>query len=404
MNEIPTGWQETTLGTICDFISGGTPSKENPTYWQGDIPWISASTMHETFIDTSDLFISEEGLKKGSKLAKKDDLLLLVRGSMLWNKIPICYCLKDLAFNQDVKCIRLIDKEISSIYLLYWFLTNEYLILDKVLGTGIGAGKLDLSDLKSLKFIYPIVTEQEKIINILSKWDNAIEKQNTLIEKLEIRKRGLMQQLLTGKKRLKGFSGEWKKYSYKDILKEIKRSMSWDDNEFYKLISVRRRSAGLFHRDTLKGTEIKTKNLRPAFTGDFLISKMQIVHGASGLVTEEFNDMKISGSYIALIAKDKTILNIDYLNCLSKMPYFYHQTYISSYGVHIEKMTFDFDTFMSLSCQLPPLEEQTAIARILSQADKEIDLARKQLSTYQQQKKALMQQLLTGKTRVRIDS
>jgi type I restriction enzyme S subunit len=251
-----------------------------------------------------------------------------------------------------------------------------------------------------LDIILPPLPEQQKIAEILSVWDNAIDLQTQLIASLQTRKQGLMQQLLTGKKRLKEFGGEWEKYCYEQLLKIVKRPLVWDDNELYKLISVRRRSGGIFYRDTLYGHQIKVKDLRSVEEGDFLFSKMQIVHGASALVTKEYVGTKISGSYISVVARDSKKLSIDFFNYLSQLKYFYHQTYISSYGVHIEKMTFDFETFLQLEIKLPSLAEQTAIASILSSVDNEIALAQKKLAAMKAQKKGLMQVLLTGKKRV----
>lgn len=265
-----------------------------------------------------------------------------------------------------------------------------------------GVPQLTAPQIANIQIPIPPLEEQKKIAEILSTWDEAIEKQSKLIEKLELRKRGVMQRLLTGRTRLPGFTTPWKKVSYSEILKEIKRNMIWNDNEEYDLISVKRRSGGLFHRDKLLGKDIKTKNLRPANIGDFLISKMQIVHGASGLVTKEFDGMKISGSYIALIAKDKNKTDINFINWYSKTPHFYHQTYVSSYGVHIEKMTFDLDSFMPMSIKMPSFTEQKAIVNLLNTIDKEINIQVKKLETLRTQKRGLMQQLLTGKTRVKI--
>ena len=249
--------------------------------------------------------------------------------------------------------------------------------------------------------LVPPLAEQRKIAEVLGVWDEAIEKQARLIEKLALRKRALMQRLLSAKLRLPGFSEPWKKVNYSDILKEVRRTLTWDENELYDLISVRRRSGGVFHRESLYGHEIKTKTLRPALEGDFLISKMQIVHGASGVVPKQLSGMKISGSYIALIAKDPKELNINYFNLWSQMPLFYHQTFVSSYGVHIEKMTFDLDAFMSLSMNLPPIEEQNKIVEVISTATNEIELAKEKLERLRRQKRGLMQQLLTGKKRVK---
>ena len=282
-------------------------------------------------------------------------------------------------------------------YLLGTELYRKYIFRN--LGATINS--INGSDLKKFRFPFPPLAEQRKIAEVLGVWDEAIEKQARLIEKLALRKRGLMQRLLSAKLRLPGFSEPWQKVNYSDILKEVRRTLIWDENELYDLISVRRRSGGVFHRESLYGHEIKTKTLRPALDGDFLISKMQIVHGASGVVQKQLSGMKISGSYIALIAKDPKKLNINYFNLWSQMPMFYHQTFVSSYGVHIEKMTFDLDAFMSLSMNLPPIEEQNRIVEVISTATEEIELAKEKLEHLRRQKRGLMQQLLTGKKRVK---
>lgn len=264
-----------------------------------------------------------------------------------------------------------------------------------------GVPQLTAPQIANIQVLFPPLGEQRKIAEVLGVWDEVIEKQARLIEKLALRKRALMQRLLSAKLRLPGFSEPWKKVNYSDILKEVRRALTWDENEIYDLISVRRRSGGVFHRESLYGHEIKTKTLRPALEGDFLISKMQIVHGASGVVPKQLSGMKISGSYIALIAKDPKELNINYFNLWSQMPLFYHQTFVSSYGVHIEKMTFDLDAFMSLSMNLPPIEEQNRIVEVISTATNEIELAKEKLERLRRQKRGLMQQLLTGKKRVK---
>ncbi|MBL0055357.1 MAG: restriction endonuclease subunit S [Chitinophagaceae bacterium] len=111
---------------------------------------------------------------------------------------------------------------------------------------------------------------------------------------------------------------------------------------------------------------------------------------------------KISGSYIAVVPKDMKLLNMEFFQWYSQTPYFYHQTYISSYGVHIEKMTFDFDTFLQLEMKLPSIEEQCAIAKVLQAADKEISLLKAKAEKLREQKKGLMQILINRKKKVEI--
>jgi type I restriction enzyme S subunit len=243
----------------------------------------------------------------------------------------------------------------------------------------------------------PPLSEQHKIAAILSTWDEAITKTQQLIAQLQQRNKGLMQHLLTAK-------DNWKEYRIGELLKEVKRPVKWSDEELYHLISVRRRSGGAFFRESLYGKQILTKQLFTAEEGDFLISKMQIVHGASAVVPKEFAGMKISGSYIAVHAKDEKVLDINFFNWLSKTRWFYRLTYVSSYGVHIEKMTFDFDDFKRRKIMLPPtVEERRRIVKVLQTASEEIKLYEQKLAALQQQKKGLMQKLLTGEIRLKID-
>ena len=387
---IPQEWERIPLGKLVSITSG-----ESPTLYtlerEGKYPYVKVEDMNncEKYQTTSREYSNNERdvIKAGSIIFPK-------RGAaILNNKVRIAGC--DIQMDSNMMAIT--PNELITSEYLYYKIQQEKLF--KIADTST-IPQINNKHIIPYKICLPPVEEQRKIAEILGVWDKAIELQARLVDKLELRKRALMQRLLTGRLRLPGFSEPWQKYTYAQILKEIKRTLKWDDNEKYHLISVRRRSGGLFQRESLYGHEIKTKNLRPAYAGDFLISKMQIVHGASGLTTPEFHDMKISGSYIALVTKDQQRLNIEYFNFWSQMPEFYHHTFISSFGVHIEKMTFDIDSFMSLVMSLPSITEQNKIVEIITTANKEIEIAKAKLAAYRTQKRGLMQQLLTGKKRV----
>lgn len=158
-------WQKCLLGDLVSFSSGGTPNKSISEYWNGTIPWISAKTMKEEFISSSDLFITEKGLSAGSKLAPTGSLLLLTRGSGLFNGIPVCYVETPVAFNQDVKCIR--SKGLASEkFIFYWLKSQEQFLKAKLDVTGIGAGKFDVDFLQNLTVFLPSKNEQERIVQI----------------------------------------------------------------------------------------------------------------------------------------------------------------------------------------------------------------------------------------------
>ena len=152
-------WTYRPLGELVSFASGGTPSKKRDDYWDGTIPWISAKTLKTENIDTSDLFITEEGLKAGSKIAPKGSILLLTRGSGLFNGIPIARVEKDVAFNQDIKCLDSYG-EVENEFIFYWLLSQKDYLMAKVGVTGIGAGKFDLDFLQ--KLMIPIPSERER--------------------------------------------------------------------------------------------------------------------------------------------------------------------------------------------------------------------------------------------------
>ena len=115
--------------------------------------------------------------------------------------------------------------------------------------------------------------------------------------------------------------------------------MTFDDNEKYDLITIQRRNNGLILRETLEGNQIKVKKLFDVDEGDFLIAKMQIIHGACGLVPKNLSNAKISASYIGF--KSHQSLNLKCLNLFSYRPLFYQQTFISSVGSNLEKMNFN---------------------------------------------------------------
>ena len=186
-------WMEVQLGSIAHFASGGTPSKSNPEYWGGTIPWISASSMYDINIQKSNLKITQYAVENGARMAPKGSLLILVRGSMLFNRVPIGIATVDVSFNQDVKALNL-KKGLLTHFVLYQLLAFENRIpVDK---TGIGAGKIELGELKRFIMFLPKDTnEQQKIADCLSSLDELIAAQAHKLDTLKAHKKGLMQQL-----------------------------------------------------------------------------------------------------------------------------------------------------------------------------------------------------------------
>jgi len=176
-------WETYRLGDVTKWYSGGTPKKSESSYWGGSIPWISASSMDGHLYRDSKLKITEEGLKNGSRLAPANSVLLLVRGSILHQKIQVGLTTKEVAFNQDVKCLVPKEEFLDSWYLLLWFKAKERELLNLVESTGIGAGKFDTKLLSE----YPIEIPPKHELAAIKKFGKALfDKSSNLVSTNQI--------------------------------------------------------------------------------------------------------------------------------------------------------------------------------------------------------------------------
>lgn len=176
-------WKEVCLGDITKWSSGGTPAKSNTQYWGGTIPWISAKNMPDGWLDDADPKITELGLNKGSKLAPPNSILMLVRGSGLYNRRYICITRQKVAFNQDVKCIETTDECLPE-FLYYWLRGNDTNLVSLLETTGIGAGKFDTKRLQQMRVLLPPSKVQKKIVSLLHSCDEKIELNNKINDNL----------------------------------------------------------------------------------------------------------------------------------------------------------------------------------------------------------------------------
>ena len=388
-----------TLEEIADVGSGGTPNRSNPAFWGGSIPWIKTGEIRFNTILDSQEKITERALKESAtKIFPKGSLLMAMYGQGK-TRAQVAILGIDAAINQACAAITVNEK--SDFLYIYHYLAFNYQNIRNLSNKG-GQENLSADIIRSIPVNYPPLPEQRKIAEILSTWDEALEKLEALIEAKESSKKALMQQLLKGEVRLKGFYQPWVRHRFSLLLEPQDRYVTFDDEHYYSLVSIRRRSGGVFFRETLQGSEIKTKVMKRVHTNDFLISRMQVVHGALGMVRPEFNGMCASDSYDVFVSKDSSLLHMPFMDWMSRMRSFWHLAYISSHGVHIEKMTFKLSDFMHEKIALPSdPEEQRQITAILDTADQELSLLRNQRASLEQQKRGLMQRLLTGIIRVK---
>lgn len=246
--------------------------------------------------------------------------------------------------------------------------------------------------------ILPPVAEQQKIAAILTTQDKVIEVKEKRLAEKQRQKKYLMQQLLTGKKRLPGFSGEWKKTKLKNILHERKTYSPKGLDYPHVTLSTE----GIFpkseryDRDHLVRDE--DKEYKITHKGDICYNPANLKFGA--ICENTFGDAIFSPIYVTFEVRKNVcreylanyLMRWDFINAVRK----YEE------GTVYERMAVKPEDFLKFEIFLPQLEEQTAIAEVLSAADREIGLLRQDIEQEKQKKKALVQLLLTGIVRVRV--
>lgn len=258
---------------------------------------------------------------------------------------------------------------------------------------------LSKTTIDNIKIKLPPLSEQKAIANCLSTWDTAITKQDALIKEKKQLKTGLMQQLLSGKKRLSGFNGEWDEKRVDDFANE--HSQKNVKNEDIEVLSCTKYdglvpSLQYFGRQVF-GDDLSKYKIVPR--GYFAYATNHIEEGSIGY--QDFNKSGLVSPMYTVFKTDETIDDI-YLFKVLKSHKLIHEYNRRMEGSIDRRGGLRWKNFRGIKLSIPSKEEQTAIAQVLNTADQEISLLTNQRNQLQLQKKGLMQQLLTGKKRLKI--
>ena len=323
------------------------------------------------------------------------------------------YLLKDrehAAIPNVFECFRI--KNYNCFYYEQLFISG---FLNKQLYRLINAGvrndgllNLNSENFYSCYIPVPPLEEQKKIAEILSLWDKAIEQTKELIAYKEKQKKGLMQALLTGKKRLNGFTDEWKTYQLGEIFQitsaGVDKKILEDEIKVHLLNYMDIYNNNIINNGTTNfiTTASKNKILNcNILKGDVFLTpssetREDIAHSA--VATEDL--INTVYSYHIMRLRPKIQINILFSKYMFDNDYFRQQVYSLCDGSG-QRYVLSINIVKNLELIIPTsVDEQKAIADILSSADEEIELLNKQLELYTEQKKGLMQNLLTGKVRV----
>ena len=393
------GWNTVKLKDICDFIGGGTPSKQVENFWCGNIPWISSSDLIESSIWKINItrhITAEAVAKSATHICPRNTVLVVSRVGV--GKVAIAPF--EVCTSQDFT--NLVSKKHDARFLAYCIQNKMKIMAEKTQGTSIKG--VTVENIAQMEIGLPPQEEQTAIAEALSDIDNLISSMQKQIEKKKAIKQGATQELLTGKKRLPGFSGEWRTYKLGEL------------GSFDKGCGISRAESNTGNFPAVRYGELYTKHTDyvrqyySCISGDVAQTAKRVTFGdilfaASGETKEEIGvcaaivdrrDIFAGGDIV--VFTPTTEINPIFLGTLLNMPFVQKQKSERGQGdavVHIHA-----DSLSEIIISMPEKNEQEAIATVIKDFNDEIEQLEKKLAKYQQIKQGMMQELLTGRIRL----
>ncbi len=174
IGEIPESWEVVRLGSVVEPVSGGTPSKARPEWWQGSIPWASPKDMKTPRLFDAEDHISAEALAEGSRLVPPKTIFVVTRGMILAKDLPVAISEVPMAFNQDMRAL-LPTGAIDPDFLLYAITAHKEALRSSIGTSAHGTRRLGSASLEALLVPKPTRDEQKRIASILARLDRREE-------------------------------------------------------------------------------------------------------------------------------------------------------------------------------------------------------------------------------------
>lgn len=381
---LPEGWKIFRGEEIAQKITKGqSPKWQGFEYQKDGAIFITSENVRDGFLDISRpkfLPVEFSNKIKGSQL-KKGDVLINLVGASIGRSCLYKKNFPHANINQAVCTFR--TNSYADPHFLALFFQYPKTIDRLICGQNASARpNISLGDIKNFEVLLPPLPEQKKIAAILSTWDRAIEGTEKLLANSQQQKKALMQQLLTGKKRLPGFTGEWFHLPFKKVAELIYGKALPEKLPAHTTVYPVYGTGGII-----------------SYSGEYLFEGPSIIIGRKGTIdTPRYVNTPfwcIDTTFYCKSIHNNDLKFLYYSICFVKL-----RRYVEASGVP----SLSRDTIYSIPLPLPPsLPEQQTIAAVLTTADEEITALESDLSRLRQEKKALMQQLLTGKRRVKVD-
>ena len=169
------------LGDVCKIQAGGTPSRANLSYWNGDIPWVKISDIKEKYLNKTEEFITHDGLNNSSaKIFEKGTILYTIFATL--GEVSILEI--EATTNQAIAGLQIVDKNVNQNYLYYYLVSLKSYVNE--VGRGVAQNNINMQILRNFKIPLPSLEEQKAIAGKLDKVSGLIEKRKTQLEKLDL--------------------------------------------------------------------------------------------------------------------------------------------------------------------------------------------------------------------------
>lgn len=403
--EVPAGYKKTTVGIVPEEWEIHSLSRH---LTQSCIPGTNGSVARKLTVKLWNKGVYakreiHEGSESTTYYKRKS-------GQLIYSKLDFLNCafgiipeeLDGFESTQDLPCF---DIHGVNKYFLLSYITRRsfYTHFGMIADGGRKARRVGPEDMLSFPLLYPPLAEQEKIAEILTTQDKVIALKEKLLEEKKKQKKYLMQQLLTGKMRLPVFEGKWKTIFLKDI--SIKQKAK-NDGFRYKTVFSNSAQRGIvlqeeqFDKDIANVESIDRYYI--VLPGMFVYNPRISVTAPCGPINvNETNITGVMSPLYTVFSVDNPAVNNLFLKFYFQSTiWFRYMTGVANYGARHDRMSITDEDFFGMDISFPPLDEQTAIANALDNADKEISIIQKLIDQEKQKKKALMQLLLTGIVRV----
>jgi type I restriction enzyme, S subunit len=392
---IPEPWVALPLGDIASITAGGTPSRASAKYWNGDIPWVTTSEVDFCTVSRADQFITKEGLdSSAAKLLPRGTLLMALYGQgKTRGKVAILGI--DAATNQACAAIAL-RSDISREFVFH-ALVGQYDRIRSLSNTG-NQENLNGSLVRSIVIPLPPATEQRAIAAALRDVDELLGGLDRLITKKRELKQATMQQLLTGRTRLPGFGVEWEVRRISDVASPVS-----EKNIAGEKLPVLTCSKHLGFVDSLGffKNQVFSKDLsayKVIRRGEIGYPANHVEEGSIGL--QDIYDVALVSPIYVVFKVSERICSF-FLHRLLKLDS-YRQRFKTATTSSVDRRgSLRWPAFSEITVRVPSTkEEQSAIAAVLSDMDAELSVLEARRDKTRALKQAMMQELLTGKTRL----